>query len=365
MKPQLLPLLALALLGFGLSGSGDASAAHQNPRVLEVIPVRSADITALAVDSVTGLLYGASSPDVQGNGFAGIVVVDPASQEEVARVPLSPAYHFLDIAIDSSTGRAYTVDTFTTTLFTVDTRKNRLTAETDSPGVVGPYNVSVDDRRDRVYWTESDQITVIDSSTDKVIDTFPLRLGNIAVSAADHNLYGTSAGELLVVDELTGRQEHSIKITGGLGVSVNSVTNQIYVTMPAVDGLAIVDGSTNAVIDTRGFLGGDFSKVGINESTNTLYISSGRNLEVVDGMTNETITTVPDAGGLVAVDPVRDRVYTTFGGGISVIGDGAGLPPSGGPPASSNSTRGLPALAGLALMIGGLASLAIGARRAV
>ena len=95
-------------------------------------------------------------------------------------------------------------------------------------------------------------------------------------------------------------------------VAVDPERNRIYVVSSKMDDekVFIIDGYTNTVTDTI-VAGGHTYEIGINPTTNRIYLCVGIGLQIIDG---ETRTVLDHIGGIwghhVAVDPLANRIFT-------------------------------------------------------
>ena len=109
------------------------------------------------------------------------------------------------------------------------------------------------------------------------------------------------------------------------GVAANSVTHRVYVVNSTDATVSVIDGATNTVIATVPLSAGAFPPlaVSVNAITNRVYVPTA----VIDGSTH-AVTATPDTGfslsGGVAVDPIANRIYLVdfLGSRVSVL-DGA------------------------------------------
>lgn len=118
-----------------------------------------------------------------------------------------------------------------------------------------------------------------------------------------------------------------------LGIAVDPQTGLVYVggygPVRGEGTVMVIDGQTQAVEDSitvPGNFTGLPSDIAVDPSTDTVYAATLRGITVIDGATNQVITTIAGTGGEVAVDPATDTVYASQSGikapSIAVI-DGA------------------------------------------
>jgi len=193
-----------------------------------------------------------------------------------------------------------------------------------------PIGVAVNPGTNRIYVANnhSDNVSVIDGETDTVTATVPAGDGpfSVAVNAITNRIYvanGTS-DDLSVIDGETNTVTATIPVEDWpYGVALNSDTNRIYV-VNTVGSVSVIDGATDTLVATVTlfeFYGqGPYSReVGINPTTNRIYVANGSpacNVSVIDGETNTVAATVslnghPSEPTGVAVNPAANRIYVT------------------------------------------------------
>jgi YVTN family beta-propeller protein len=193
----------------------------------------------------------------------------------------------------------------------------------------GAQGVGVNARMNRVYvadW-QSNSLSVIDSSTDRVLTSIPvvLRPDGVAVNPSTNKTYVTSANYrgVSVVNDATNTLDYNIDAPPGLAVAVNPVTNRIYTANTTA--VTVIDASTRTIVGSVvvGFLP---TGIAVNYVTNRIYVGSQNtnDVSVIDGSTNAVIATIPVtySPGTFGVDvnPRTNRIYVTnLNGPISVI----------------------------------------------
>lgn len=111
------------------------------------------------------------------------------------------------------------------------------------------------------------------------------------------------------------------------GIAANPNTNRIYVAYGSST-VSVIDGATQSVIKNITVGSNPFYQIGINLSTNRVYVpnNGSSSLSVIDGNTNAVIKTISGLGSTpegVDVHPGRNRVYVTHGGSSLSVIDGA------------------------------------------
>jgi DNA-binding beta-propeller fold protein YncE len=156
----------------------------------------------------------------------------------------------------------------------------------------------------------------------KILDLIPLA-DRPGFHSAINPLTGTLYVPMLTTNQLAVFDSSSATVTYiplGLlptAVAVNPKTNLVYVEAlgdNGSDAIYVVDGSSNAVIDTISVTGG--YAIAVNSVTNMIYFESGGQcaISVLDGATNQIIATIPTLGQNAEIDslvvnPVTNRIY--------------------------------------------------------
>ncbi len=133
----------------------------------------------------------------------------------------------------------------------------------------------------------------------------------------------------LALHALTARADTvTMTVTAGAqpyAVTVNPVTNKIYVANNGSANVTVIDGATN--VTTTVSAGTNPYAVAVNPVTNKIYVanSGSANVTVIDGATN--VTSTVNAGTnpyAVAVNPVTNKIYVanSWSANVTVI-DGA------------------------------------------
>ncbi len=341
--------LALSLLIVVVAAPEPSSGAHIHTTVLDRLEVGGRSF-GVGVDAGADKLY-VSYKDTQGLALAAI---RPSSMDVITDIRLPYVGEAAPVvAVDPVIAGVYTVDAFTTTIFFIDARTNKVKKYIDSGEAVRPYGVAVDSTRGRVHWTESKHLTVFDAATAEVIAKVPIEpvlstpttprpeAGSpleVAVNPQTNRIYVTSdnvvegGGEVFVIDGKTESMVRSIRV--GLrpqGIAVNPVTNRVYVANSGGHTVSVIDGSLDSVVGEIQ-LPASPQSMAVNATTNTVYTTLSAGLAIIDGATG-AVRTIDTGGNGLAVDEKNDLVYLTYGESVLVLGNGTGsLPGGGGPP---------------------------------
>ncbi|WP_456363579.1 YncE family protein [Priestia aryabhattai] len=252
------------------------------------------------------------------------------------------------IAANSVTKKVYVTGNyiFTTLLspygvFIIDAKTNQITRK--FPEVQGT-SVAVNETINRIYiWgstanNSSSRIFVINGNTDNIvaeIGNSPLAdKDSTAVNPQINRLYQVIAGEpipsigninvLFVFDGVTNSQIAAIIIPVNNinyfanailpGITVNELTNKIYITNPFDNTVSVIDGNTYAVLKTIQV--SFFPKsIAVNPISNKIYVCNNddRSISVIDGNTDTVITTISlipfSFPSDISINPRTNRVY--------------------------------------------------------
>ena len=142
-------------------------------------------------------------------------------------------------------------------------------------------------------------------------------IGMLVVCVAMAACIGTASADWVTTTVAAGR--------GPWAVTLNPVTNKIYVANLGSDNVTVIDGATNGTLTVD--VGDSPVAVAVNPVTNKVYVANqgSDNVTVIDGTTNTTTTVPTDSGPCaVAVNPVTNKIYVANGSSNSVtVIDGA------------------------------------------
>ena len=191
------------------------------------------------------------------------------------------------------------------------------------------YNVATDPLTHMVYVTEPDGLAVINGRTNKLVTTIRLpghspqetltdRLRNVATDPLTGRVYVTDAIQhsVLVIDERTNKVVATIPVGGRTyWIATNQVTGMVYVQdwRRSSTQVAVIDGRTNTVVARIPENGLYSLGITVNPVTNTVYVAntSGGGVLVINGRTNKIVAIVPGTGGdqRIAADPQANTIY--------------------------------------------------------
>src|SRR3990172_4946493 len=225
-------------------------------------------------------------------------------QTVVATVPVGSRP--LGVCVNPSTNHVYVVNAGNDNVSVIDGATNKVIATV--PTGFTPNDVCVNPNTNRLYvvnW-DNDNVSVIDGATNQVIATIKVgdipfdgvgfglftaafkvgKLG-VCVNPSTNRVYVTNAdsNNVSVIDGATNKVIATVPVgSSPLGVYVNPNTNRVYVTNDNIGKVSVIDGATNQVIamvpvenHPRG--------VCVNPNTNRVYVSNleSNTVNVIDG----------------------------------------------------------------------------------
>lgn len=166
--------------------------------------------TGIALDSEHGRLYCV-------NGGGELITLDTASHKILKRVVVEPAkkHFFLNISLDSKTGRAFITDPDLPKVLVVDVKSGKILHQID---VINSLAVLFNPARNEIYIShrEAKRISIVDSNSYQVKNSITTTaLPNSLALSADGNTLFASIKQSK--EEMEKKQDYLIKINlGGL-----------------------------------------------------------------------------------------------------------------------------------------------------
>lgn len=258
-----------------------------------------------------------------------LLVSPAAAQTLVGQIPVPPLF-VTDLAVNPFTGTVYVTSSNPGELSVLDGR-TRSVVDTIQLGFPQAQSVAVNFLENRVYvgvhdiGTGNSSVVVISGRSRRVLHTIYLSSGggglvSIAVDPLRNRVYVADANNwnLTIIDGRTNR----ILATVDLGiqpasVSVNTITNRIYVVGNSAEGqLLVINGRTGAVSQAIA-VGQRLSQVAVDEANNHVFLLAPGNdlagepgtIYAVNGTTNSLITTIQGFDTGIAVDPLRNILW--------------------------------------------------------
>ncbi len=204
-----------------------------------------------------------------------------------------------------------------------------------------PSSLAVNETTNKVYVANanSNNVTVIDgrtySTTTVPVGQYP---SGVAVNSITDKIYVVNAHDstVTVIDGLTNSTSTIPVGSFPMAIALNPVTNKIYVDNIGYLGdgtISVIDGATNAVttvpVGSNGFNGSVFTGLlAVNPVTDKVYTVTSAGVTVIDGATNTTSTVaITPSPATLVVNPVSNKIYGARGGfpGSIYVIDGLSL----------------------------------------
>jgi len=195
----------------------------------------------------------------------------------------------------------------------------------------GPSEVAVNPGNNHIYvslnTSTGPAIGVIDGNTNTYLKTFPSpAAGPLAVNLVTGRVYTNDCCNVYVIDGMTGSLIATVAVTssssiGIQGITVNPVTNRIYVTNDSEFQVVAIDGHTNKVLARDPTQRQELLGMAVDFATNQiLAAASGDQIVAVNGSTGViTHYTVGTLEQNVAVNSFTGRAYVTNQGTSSAL----------------------------------------------
>jgi YVTN family beta-propeller protein len=330
-------LVLAGTLAAAPSASSSAAAAAGAAHVIATISLGRQLAYNVATDPLTHMVY-VTEPN-------GLAVISGWTDKLVTtiRFPGRPPRVILidrlrNVATDPLAGRVYVTDAAQHSVLVIDGRTNKVVATIPVGGQV--YWIATNPLTHMIYvqdWQRSStQIAVIDGRTNTVVARIPengLYSLGITVNPITNTVYvaGTSVGGVLVINGQTNKITAIVPGTGGdQRIATDPVANTIYADVPSADGggyLQVISGRTNTVtasISTTGSQGIYPIGIATDPLTHFVYAADyGNDVLVINGRTSKITGLIPvgRSPNGVATDPLANRVYVTniFSHSVSVL----------------------------------------------
>jgi YVTN family beta-propeller protein len=343
-----LRVIAVALIGFASLTvlGGCAMGAYPTMSQVATVPVAPpatpAVIPALleVLNPTTNMLY------VSNATASAVYVFDMASNTVVATIPIGVQFHLPvepgEMAVNAVTNTIYVINN-DGSISVIDGSKNVVSATI----TVGPaVRIAVNAVTNKIYVSTgvitrrpgdngvNNNFLVLDGATNKVIGGLALSPSciGLAVDAQTNTIYATTNLSVEIIDGTTNSDMASIASGNGdlVDVAVDQTTHNAYVVQAGFDSVSnqvfVINGPTFAKTGTIA-LASASNRVAVNPQTHAVYVTAATSLAIIDGTTNTIVDTVSfvDAVGFgngptdVAVNTLTGLVYVTGGSDIAII----------------------------------------------
>ncbi len=295
-------------------------------QIIATVPVGFSPVT-VAVNPNTNLVYVSTVFIDLLDNF--ITVIDGATNEAVSILKFETGIGGSGTRINTATNRIYIADSLQF-IYALDGDTNQIVATIEVDGLFNIIGVNPTTNRIYVNNFGNDKILVIDGFTNKIIEEFTIEAGirSVAINHNSNLIYIASNNpdnNIIVVDGSTNKVAGAIDVLGDTlgGIEVNPVTNFIYVINAHSNSVSIISGSTGKVIETVG-VGFMPLYIGVNKSSNKVYIAGAANkVVVINSADNTKIKTlkVGNRPGGIGVNNITNKIYVANMGNdnISVI----------------------------------------------
>ena len=213
---------------------------------------------------------------------------------------------------------------FSGIVFNINSTRSQTVVNTISIGPeagsgFAPSQVVVNPTTNLVYISNliSDSITVMDCESNKVLDNIKIeKIGRIAINPVTNRIYIVTLNGISVIDGKTNDIITTIPTVRlpGWPIGVNPTTNSIYVFDRGINSICVIDGKANTIVKTIALNDEDAYpvRISVNSITNRIYVTcQNNNVLVIDGKTNRTIDIVKVRGRLLnlVVNPLTNLIY--------------------------------------------------------
>jgi YVTN family beta-propeller protein len=223
------------------------------------------------------------------------------------------------MAIDAQSGRAYVTDLKEDTLFVFDLATGQAVAFV--PTGRGPNHIVLSGTQAFIANFTDASITVIDTSTNKVLKTLATGGLGLAINRATGRLYAAAGSRVSVIDTTSDTVLATIAPPIGAnlwGLAVDPASNRLYATDIANPRVLVFDGATNKLVTEIaidaparfGIATGAAGRVFVAS-----YTDQSPQLFTIDGPSAKVIARTPIASFTTSLlaDPLAGVVYASSG----------------------------------------------------
>lgn len=264
---------------------------------------------SVTVNSVTNKIY------VANEGSGTVTVIDGDSNTTASVAVGNGPYA---VALNSTTNKIYVANEGSGTVTVIDGATNAVTtvAVGNLPGAVAVNQVT-----DKIYvvnkcgsdptCASAGSVTIIDGATHSTTTVAAgIGSGAVAVNPATNRIYvaNSTSNSVTVIDGATNTAS-TVAVASPGAIALNEVTNQIYV-LSGGNNVTVIDGATNDA--TAVAIGTEAATITVNPVTDQIYLlnPTSNTVTVIDGATN-TSSTLP-AGNrpiAVALNSATNQIY--------------------------------------------------------
>ena len=249
----------------------------------------------VAVDTATDTVYVGGYDGASPSISSAVFVIDGATGVVSATILERPTSYPIAVAVDQADGTVDVVNRLTRDITVIASATEKVTTTIAFPGGI-PYAIAADQRTGVSYVSGSMTgasrghigLWTINDATDAITGPVDLGAGDSTPGPAD-----------LAVNDATGL------IYAGTGAMISG----------GGTGLKVISAATGKIVDSIPI--SPFA-LGLDPATDTIYaeISGWPGwTHLIDGATGAEIALLPRGGATVAIDPARQAVFLTNGGG--------------------------------------------------
>jgi YVTN family beta-propeller protein len=223
-------------------------------------------VNDLDVDTVRNLIYAASISD------SIVYVIDGGTDSIISDIKVQ--YYPYGIGVNQVTNKIYVAHAYYNNVFVIDGSTDSV-IDTILVGD-GPLAVAVNPATNRIYTSEQFRVSIIDGEGDSLITFLSTVIGPgmIGVNPITNLIYvpGQSRDEVHVLDGATNAWIDTVEVGNYcIAACVNPQINRIYVSNYYVDSVSVIDGSSDSVVSFIG-VGDTPRTICVNPKTNKIYV---------------------------------------------------------------------------------------------
>lgn len=248
------------------------------------------DVLALALGIVTLL-------------FAIAILTSTAAKADsvIATIPVGTGPY--GALFNPLTGHVYTADLFSNTISVIDTSTNKVIDTIKLPNGYTPRELALDSKRNYIYTANvySNTLSVVDAANDKVIDNITSSgsiVDGVAYDSVHDHVFAVNAGSgtVSVIDASTRKVIDTISVGSNPLTDIFIPSNgYIYVANQLSQSVSVIDPSTNKVINTITGIPNPI-QLGFDPDNEYIYVVNYDDtnvVSVIDSKTNKVINTIP------------------------------------------------------------------------
>ncbi len=280
-------------------------------KAIKALPLTSNPIN-IVVNHQTNRIYAAHYAEF-------ITVIGSAANKVIGRIPIENGA--IGLCVNQAANIVYAVNKWNKTIDIIDGETNKVIGNIDVPGN-DPHRVEYNPSFNHFYVSkrDCDIVDIIDADNNRIIGRLPDKSFGLGMSGASF------AG-----DEFKGPELSEEAAMPGVSIAVNSTTNKIYAANGIRKHIIVVDGIDNSFIAAIDMINSP-AAIAVNNIANLIFvanrsrwlekslISDVDNLAVIDGSTDKIIDKIAiDDPNDICVNHKTGMVYATSAAGKSVV----------------------------------------------